>query len=77
MTIACIPADNLGNKLWIKEFRVVQNHLYLKYKSTYNAVPFVETEVFIVDDGKNCVITGDNGVVLYRFGVHWLNKISD
>jgi hypothetical protein len=37
----------------------------------------METEIFIVDDGHNCVITGDDGTVLYWFSVRWLDKIKD
>jgi hypothetical protein len=74
--IACIVADNTGNKLWIKDFREDKGRLFLKYRSTYNDIPFTETEVFIVDDGLNCVITGEDGTVLYRFGVKWLEKIK-
>ena len=75
--IACIKADNVGNKLWIKDYREDKEHLYLKYKSTYNDIPFTETEVFLVDEGKNCVITGEDGTVLYRFNIGWLAKITD
>jgi hypothetical protein len=75
--IACIKADNVGNKLWIKDCREDKEHLFLKYKSTYNDIPFTETEVFLVDEGKNCVITGEDGTVLYRFNVGWLAKISE
>jgi hypothetical protein len=76
-TIACIKADNVGNKLWIKDFREDKGHLFLRYRSTYNDIPFTETEVFIVDDNQNCVITGEDGTVLYRFNVAWLAKITD
>ena len=75
--IACIKADNVGNKLWIKDYREDKEHLYLKYKSTYNDIPFTETEVFLVDEGNNCVITGEDGTVLYRFNIGWLSKITD
>ncbi len=73
--ITCIVADNIGNKLFLKELREDKNRLFLKYKSTYNDIPFQETEVFIVDEGCNCVITGEDGTILYRFNVNWLNKI--
>ena len=36
-----------------------------------------ETEIYIVDGGKNVVITGDDGTVLYRFSVKWLEKLNN
>lgn len=33
-TIACIPADSYGNKLWLKDFRAEDNRTFVKYKST-------------------------------------------
>lgn len=73
--IACIVADNIGNKLFLKELREDKDRLFLKYRSTYNDIPFQETEIFVVDEGHNCVITGEDGTVLYRFSVNWLSKI--
>ena len=74
-TICCIPADNQGNKLWVKDYREDKNKHFLKYKSTYNNMPFREVEVFLVDDDKNMIITGDDGTVLYRFSVGWVGKL--
>jgi hypothetical protein len=74
--ICCIPADNNGNKLWIKDFRVDGKKSFLKYKSTYNDMPFMEVEVYLVDGGKNYVITGDDGTVLYRFSEYWIDKLN-
>lgn len=34
-----------------------------------NEIPFQETELYLVDDGKNFVITGSNAKVMYRFNV--------
>ena len=73
--IAVIPANNIGGKLFIKDLREDGVKLYIKYRSTFNDIPFVETEIYIVDDGKNCVITGEDGTVLWRFSINWLNKI--
>lgn len=73
--ICCIPADNVGNKLWIKDFREDDKRAFIKYKSTYNDMPFKEVEIFTVDGGNNLVITGDDGTVLYRFSVNWINKL--
>ncbi len=70
--IICIPADNVGNKLWLKELRKKNNRMYIKYRSTYNDMPFIETEIYQVDDGNNFAITSDNGTILYRFSVNWL-----
>jgi hypothetical protein len=74
-SICCIPADNNGNKLWIKDFREDGKRAFVKYRSTYNNIPFMEVEVFVTDGGKNLVITGDDGTVLFRFSVSWINKL--
>jgi len=76
-TIACIPADKIGNKLYLKELRQNGDRLFIKYRSTYNDVPFTETELYIADSGKNCVITGDDGTVLWRFPMTWLDRLSN
>lgn len=72
MKIAMIPVDNNGNILWLKELRTENSRAFIKYKSTYNDMPFAETEIFAVDGGKNFVITGDDGTILYRFSANWL-----
>jgi len=73
-TIAAIPADSVGGKLWIKDFRVDGDKLFVKYKSTYNDIPFKETEIFNIDN--NFVITGADGTVLFRFNIGWIDKIK-
>ncbi len=77
VVIQCIPADKVGNKLFLKEFRQNGNRLFVKYKSTYNDIPFIEVEIFSADGGKNCVITGDDGTVLWRFPAAILERLSD
>jgi hypothetical protein len=74
MEIACLPADNTGNKLWLKDFRQIEGRFYIKYKSTYNTMPFREVEIFNVDGGANFVITGDDGTILYRFPCQFIVK---
>jgi hypothetical protein len=74
--IACIVADSFGNKLFLKDLKVDNNRIYVQYRSTYNDIPFTETELFSVDEGKNCAILSDNGTVLYRFSVKWLDKLK-
>jgi len=71
--VVCIPADNLGNKLFLKDIRRVDDKLFIKYRSTYNDIPFTETEIFIVDNGKNCAITGEDGTIIWRFSTKWLD----
>jgi len=71
--ILCIPADDEGNKLFIKDLREDNKKLFVKYKSTFNDIPFSETELFHVDD--NYVITGSDGTVLWRFSKEWLEKL--
>jgi hypothetical protein len=72
--IACIPADNHGGKLWLRDFREEGGRLFVKYRSTYNDMPFMEVEIFSV--GKNLVITGVDGTVLYRFSINWINQLA-
>ena len=75
-TILCIPADKSGNKLFIKDLREEKGRVFAKYKSTYNDVPFQETELFGADSGINCIITGDDGTVLWRFSIQLLEKLK-
>lgn len=75
--IACIPADTLGNKLWLTDFREEGEKLMVKYKSTYSDLPFMDTELTLVDGGKNAAITGHDGTILYRFGLWWLNMFIE
>lgn len=74
-TIACIPADNIGNKLWIKDGRIDGNKTFAKYRSTYNDIPFRETELHF--NGVDFAITGDDGTVLYRFHPEWFESILE
>jgi hypothetical protein len=73
--IACIPADT-ENKLFIKDFRMDNDRAFVKYRSTYNDIPFVETQIYSVDGGQNVAITGDDGTILFRFSMNWINKIK-
>ena len=74
--IAMIPADNNGNKLFIKDFRVDdKGRAFIKYKSTFNDVPFMEVDLDIIDEGKVATINGDDGTVLYRFSTHFIAQI--
>jgi len=75
-TIAFIPADNVGNKLFLKDVRKDGNKTLIKYRSTYNDIPFIETEIYPADDGRNYVITGDDGTVLWRFSAQWIEKLK-
>lgn len=73
-TILSIPADNTGNKLFLKDLRKDDKRLFVKYRSTFNDIPFLEVELFYVDG--NYVITGDDGTVLWRFSEQWLDKLK-
>jgi hypothetical protein len=77
MTIVCVPADDKGNKLWLKELEFDKNKIFIKYKSTYNDIPFMKTEIFAIDNGENYVITGDDGTILYRFNKYWLDLLKN
>ena len=72
-----IPCDNVGNKLFIKDLRIDEKQrTFVKYKSTYNDIPFMEVELYGVDNGQNCAICGDDGTILYRFSVEYLSTIQ-
>lgn len=77
MTIGCIKADDFGNKLYLKEPRREGNKIFVKYRSTYNDIPFQEVELYPADGGRNFIITGDDGTVLWIFNVGWIDKITD
>jgi len=64
--IYIIPADREGNKLFIKHFHTMNNRMFCSYKSTYNDMPFQETELFFADSNVNVVICGSDGTVLWR-----------
>lgn len=72
--IAFIPADSQGNILFIKDFEQVGDRFFVKYRSTYNDIRFVRTEIYLTDGNKNFVITGTDGTVLFRFSVGWITK---
>jgi len=74
-SICCIPADNDGNKLYLKDLRLDKDRIFVKYRSTYNDIPFVETELF-TDLMGNCIITGEDGTVLWRFRKKLLEKLD-
>jgi len=71
-TIACIPADNVGNLLYLKDVRINNKKIFVKYKSTYNDIPFREAEIYSSDANTNFTINGDDGTVLYRFAQSWI-----
>ena len=71
--ILCIPADNT-NKLFLKDFRVDKDKAFIKYKSTYNDIPWREIELGS-DGNGNATICGDDGTVLFRFSLTWLEKL--
>ena len=73
MKIAAIPTDKTGGKLFIKDFRQEADKAFVMMKTTYNDMPFMEVQIFQQDD--NCVICGDDGTVLYRFSINWIEKI--
>lgn len=74
--ILAIPADKDGNKLFIKNFSIMNGRIFCSYKSTYNDMPFQQTELFFVDDNKNVAICGTDGTVLWRFPYLLLNRIK-
>lgn len=73
-SIACIPADNVGNLLFIL-YEESNGRFFIKYKSTYNDIPFTETEMYLVDNNTNFIITGNNGIPLFRFSVNRINTL--
>lgn len=76
-TILCIPADGQGNKLWIKDFREENGRFFAQYRSTYNDMPFFETELFLADENKNFTICADNGTAMFRFSIQWIGYLQN
>ena len=74
-TILTIQADREGNKLFVMNYHKMNDRMFCSYKSTYNDMPFQDTELFFADDNKNVVICGDDGTVLWRFNSELLNKV--
>lgn len=75
-SIVMIPADNDGNKLFLKDFRINEKKkMFVCYRSTYNDIPFQETEIFAVDGGKNIAICADDGTVLFRVLFVFIEKL--
>lgn len=74
--ILTIPADREGNKLFIKHFHIIHNRMFCSYKSTYNDMPFQETELFFADNSKNVVICGEDGTVLWRIPYKLVNQLN-
>lgn len=70
-----VPADKVGNKLFLKDLREEKDRLYVKYKSTYNNIPFRESELYPADGGTSFVITGDDGTVIWRIPALMIKKI--
>lgn len=73
-TILCIPADNEGNKLWVKNFKEDRGRFFAEYKSTYNDMPFRKTELFLVEGKTKLAITGTDGTTLFRFSPQWVTN---
>ena len=71
--ICCIPANNNGDKLFIKDYRTSDDRHFVKYKSTYNNIPFRDTEIYATENGV--VICGEDGTVIWRFDVKWIQKL--
>lgn len=74
--IACIPADDAGNKLFLKGFKIIYGEARVQYSSTYNDIPFTEVVLHLADGGANYTILGDDGTVLYRFSASWVNGLN-
>jgi len=77
INIACVPIDKFGNLLWIKNCKQNGKILTIEYKSSYNDMPFMETNIYTVDGGQNIAIMGSDGTILYRFSINWLDKILE
>jgi len=74
--ILCIKADEFGNKLFIKHYSKMNDRMFCFYRSTYNDMPFQETELFLVDNNKNVAICGDDGTIMWRFSIDLLDKFK-
>lgn len=67
--IQAVPLNKEGDLLFLKEFREENGRYFIKYRAMINQIPFQETELYLVDNGQNFAITGDNAKILYRFHV--------
>jgi len=74
--IVTIPADGVGNLLFLKDVRRKDGRIFIKYRSTFNDVPFQEVELHSADGGINYVITGGDGTTLWRFSKVWIEKLD-
>lgn len=74
-TVLSIRASDKGDVLYLKDIRQDKGITYIKYKSTFNDMPFVESEIVSVDGGVNAAILGSDGTILFRFDINWLNKL--
>lgn len=77
MKIACIPADQEGGKLWIRNLTIEDNQPFIEYKTTYNDMPWAKTPTYPIEDGKFFVITGDDGTILYTYSSQWLGFLQE
>ena len=75
--IQAIPAGDGNHKLLLKEPRKEGEIQYVKYRSTYNDMPWQEIPLALVDENRNFAITGDDGTVIWRFPVMLINRLAD
>lgn len=73
MVVHFIPADQLGGKLILKNYRKEGDRHFVEYRTTYNNIPFRETEIFLIEEEGIFVIAGDDGTILYAFSKLWIN----
>jgi hypothetical protein len=78
--IQAIPINGNGDLLFLKDFEVrgenKTERYFIKYRAMINQIPFQETELYLVDNGKNFAITGSNAKILYRFPIELVFKIN-
>ena len=73
--IQAYPIDRVGTLLFLKNFEQNGDKFFVEYRSMLNDVPFQKVQVWIVDGGQNFVITGDDGTVMYRVPLFFIQKI--
>lgn len=75
--IQALPLNKQGDLLFLKDFREENGRYFIKYRAMINQIPFKEEELYLVDNGQNFAITGDNAKVIYRFNVSFALNMKE
>ena len=76
VSIQALPINREGDLLFLKGFRKENDKFFISYRAMTNDIPFTETEIFSVDNGSAFVITGDNGIIIYRIPTQYVINLG-